>query len=155
MGRLSELQRSLNAGANASCGDVAVPSEDAAQYRSNDEIDRTAKFHQLYNEIIAIAFMCGTSRIAVIHAYETWSTYAGDWHQDVAHQYNTPDKQAVLLASNRAFFEQGFMDLVQRLDVEEDGGKTYLDNTLMVWTQESGADTHGTFSLPIVTAGSA
>jgi hypothetical protein len=32
---------------------------------------------------------------------------------------------------------------------------TYLDNSLLVWTQESGMETHGSVSIPLVTFGSA
>jgi hypothetical protein len=41
------------------------------------------------------------------------------------------------------------------LDVEETPGVTYLDNSLLWWAQESGSTTHDSFSMPVVTAGSA
>ena len=48
-----------------------------------------------------------------------------------------------------------FLDLIRKLDVEEDDGRTYLDNSLVMWTQESGPSTHDPISLPVVTACSA
>ena len=42
-----------------------------------------------------------------------------------------------------------------RLDLEEVDGTSYLDNTLLIWTQESGMSTHDPVSIPIVTAGGA
>jgi hypothetical protein len=48
-----------------------------------------------------------------------------------------------------------FLDMATRLDVEEAPGMTYLDNSLLVWSQESGMSTHDPVSVPLVTAGSA
>ena len=45
--------------------------------------------------------------------------------------------------------------MAQRLDVEEAPGLTYLDNSLLVWTQECGMATHDSVSIPVVTFGSA
>jgi hypothetical protein len=41
------------------------------------------------------------------------------------------------------------------LDVDDGSGKTYLDNSLVVWTQESGEYTHVGQGIPVITAGSA
>jgi hypothetical protein len=153
--RLNELQRALNAGASATCGDLATPTTDASKYAARATVSDAATYQQLYNEVIAAAFRCGTSRIAVVAAYETFSNYTGDWHQDVAHQYMNADKQQLLVAAQQAFFEDAFLDLATRLDVEEADGQTYLDNSLIMWGQESGPDTHDPQSLPVITAGSA
>ncbi|MFT3926725.1 MAG: DUF1552 domain-containing protein [Myxococcales bacterium] len=158
IGRLSELQRTLTVASSAvsQCSDVVVPpTEEASDHAVATSLSDTIRYHQLYNEIIAVAFMCGTSRIAVINAYEPWAEYSGDWHQDIAHQYALPGPQAALVDANRTVFDRCFLDLAQRLDVEEDEGSTYLDNTLMAWTMESGPDTHNSLSLPVITLGSA
>jgi hypothetical protein len=48
------------------------------------------------------------------------------------------------------------VDMAKRLDsVEEVPGLTYLDHSLLVWTQESGMETHGSVSVPVVTFGRA
>jgi hypothetical protein len=65
------------------------------------------------------------------------------------------DKQALILTAYQTMFEHVFLDMMARLDVEEAPGMTYLDNALLVWSQESGMSTHDALSLPIVTAGSA
>ena len=64
-------------------------------------------------------------------------------------------KQKMVCDAYQRFFEHVFLDLVNKLDVEELDGKTYLDSTLVQWTQESGAATHDPISLPVITAGSA
>jgi hypothetical protein len=115
------------------------------------------RYSQLYNEVAAAAFICGASRIAVLGLgdEQRFVDFAGDWHTDVAHYYLEPDKQDLLARSYQRLFESVFLDMAARLDVEEADGSTYLDNSLLVWTQESGMSTHDSISVPIVTAGSA
>jgi hypothetical protein len=157
MTRLAELERRVNVAASASCGDISKPSQEATKGLRENDLDGTIKFYKLFNDVIAAAFICGTSRIASIYSDQLWSTYAGDWHQEVAHQANQPDgvKQKIICDAYQKFFENCFLDLANKLDVEEANGKTYLDATLLQWTQESGQSTHDPISLPIVVAGSA
>src|SRR5690606_29914105 len=54
----------------------------------------------------------------------------------------------------RTFFQDVFLRLCNALDVEEADGRTYLDNSLVIWTMESGDLTHDNLCMPIVTAGS-
>jgi hypothetical protein len=161
MDRLRDLQTRLNAVAN--CGDVPEPTSDSqgldvGGYSAN--VNDMISYYQLYNDVIAAAFICGTSRIAVVNSGETWSTqFPGlccDWHQLVAHEAHMPDgmRQQLVVDAKQTFFENVFLDLATKLDVEEANGITYLDNSLLFWTQESGSTTHDPISLPIVTAGS-
>jgi hypothetical protein len=152
LSRLAELDRKLNAKAPvaaALCMDVKPATSDAQAMT-----DRRQALG-VFNDVLVAAFLCGTSRIANIAAYETYIPYPGDWHAEVAHQWVTPKAQALLVDNNRAFFESGFLDLARKLDVEESPGVTVLDNTLIAWTQESGQQTHDSSSLPLVTAGAA
>jgi hypothetical protein len=157
--RISELDRRTKAVASASCGSVQAPSASVTDdlYRRYTNLESSTQFHKVFNDVVVAAFMCGTSRIAIINADLQWSSYAGDWHQDVAHQANQADgnKQNIVTQSYQVFFERAFLDLISKLDVEEANGKTYLDNTLVQWTQESGLETHDGRTLPVVTAGSA
>lgn len=155
MDRIAELQRKLGA-QGASCGDITRPTEDADDYRGNDP-ESAARWGQLYNDVFAAAFACGTSRIGVLDfgSTESFVSYGGDWHQDVAHKWQDQGSQTSLVTSYQRLFETVFLDLAAKLDVEEAPGMTYLDNSLLVWTQESGMETHGSASIPIVTFGSA
>jgi hypothetical protein len=117
--------------------------------------DASAQFYETFNDVIAAAFICGTSRIASIYSFETWSSFAGDWHQEVAHQAENQAKQAIIVSAYQHFFEKAFLDLAHKLDIEEADGQTYLDNTLMQWTQESGPSTHDSVGFTVVTAGGA
>ena len=65
MDRIAELQRKLNAAFPASCGAVVAPTDDSALHMG---LESTAgpRYAQLFNEVAAAAFICGSSRIAVL-----------------------------------------------------------------------------------------
>jgi hypothetical protein len=155
MDRIAELERKLGT-SGASCGDIVSPTQDSDDFRANNP-EAAARYGQLYNDVIVAAFTCGTSRIGVLDfgSTESFVSYGGDWHQEVAHEWQTDDAQERLVTSYQRLFETVFLDLAAKLDVEEAPGMTYLDNSLLVWTQESGMETHGSASVPIVTFGSA
>jgi hypothetical protein len=146
----------LHAPFPASCGGATEPSDDSLLHTTLDPAD-AARYAQLFNQVVAAAFTCGASRLAVLGLgdEQRFAEFAGDWHTDVAHHYVEPEKQALLVRSYQRIFESVFLDMAQRLDTEEADGFTYLDNSLLVWTQESGMSTHDSISVPIVTAGSA
>ncbi len=154
MARLSELERKLKAG--ASCGDVTKPTDDAQDHYGNTAQDAIA-YGKLWNEVVAAAFVCGTSRIGVLGYGSTdkFVAYGGDWHQEVAHQWQLADKQELIKQSYQQVFEGIFLDLAAKLDIEEAPGMTYLDNSLLVWSQECGMSTHDSVTIPVVTFGSA
>jgi hypothetical protein len=154
MARIAELERKLTA--KASCGDVKAPTDDAQKHSGNSAADATA-YGQLWNEVVAAAFVCGTSRIGVLGYGSTdkFVAYGGDWHQEVAHQWQLADKQELIKQSYQKVFEGIFLDLAAKLDIEEAPGMTYLDNSLLVWSQECGQSTHDSVTIPVVTFGSA
>jgi hypothetical protein len=156
MDRLAELQRKLNVAFPTSCAGVSAPADDSALHMSLDPAD-APRYAQLFNEVAAAAFICGASRIAVlgIADEQRFVEFAGDWHFECAHYWLDPEKQALIARTYQLIFEKVFLDMAARLDIEEADGLSYLDNTLLVWSQESGMSTHDPLSLPIVTAGSA
>ena len=157
--RLDELQRRLEVA--VACGDVPVPTADSVDEReaSSYPFDPAAqaRFWQLFNDVVATAFVCDTSRIAVYRIVDHFSDYPGDWHENIAHRAHLPDgsSQQVLADSHQRVFADVFMDLVRKLDVDQGDGVSLLDDSLITWTQESGNLTHESVSVPIITAGSA
>ena len=158
--RIDELQRRLNT--RVSCSDVQVPTRDSRTVRNASDFrirpDSMREFWQLHNDVIVTAFACGTSSIATMHCADTFSMFSGDWHQDIAHQANLPNgmAQRTIADAHQRFFQDVFLDLVTKLQgVEEAPGVSLLDNSLVMWTQESGVRTHDSYAMPIVTAGSA
>jgi hypothetical protein len=156
--RLDELQRKLNVALE--CSDVEVPTQASTdEWSSSFGIDPEAqrRFWGLINDVVVAAFACDTTRVVTCLVGDTFSSFAGDWHQDVAHQTPTQAAAEQLLADgNQRFFEDVFLDLAAKLDGLQDGeGNSVLDATLMQWTQECGVSTHDPIEMAVVTAGSA
>ncbi len=116
------------------------------------------QYWSLFSDVIVAAMSCGLCRIATFNSQDTFSDYTGDWHGDIAHQAHLSDgvAQSILAAAHQVAFEGVFLDICRRMEaVDTGGGNTLLDDSLVVWTQESGPITHETQSMPIITAGSA
>jgi len=143
-------------GSKAACKPVA-PAEDTAAFITKNDPVSYAKTAAIYNDVVSAALACGTTRIL---SFPTASAnfavgYTGNWHQEVAHQWETAGGQDNLRRAYQLVFEKFFVDLMVKLDsVESAPGRTVLDDTLMVWSQECGMRTHEATSIPIVTAGS-
>jgi len=154
---ISQLQTSL--GAQLSCTAPTKPTDDAISHSNASTKAESAKHGQLWADLVVAAFACGASRIGVFGWGDTsgFSSYTGtDWHHEVAHEWINAQPQAWLTESYQGFFEQVFLYLASKLNQLDDGmGGTLLDSTLLVWSQESGMETHGSYGVPIVTFGSA
>lgn len=147
MDRLFELQRRLNA---APVGSALCSNKSITPW--NDYLGES----RAWVEVVEAAFLCGSSAIAVIPVLESWyDPNEPDWHQSIAHQWNLPGPQEKLQTVNQLVFEHVFLNLANRLNVVEDGEATVLDNTLIVWSSESGEETHNSRSAPVITCGSA
>lgn len=160
LGRLDELQRRVNTtdvvAMSASCGEFKRPGEGSSTNGSLDGPTAATKFFTLLNEIVAMSFACGTSRVATIWIHSPFADYSGSWHQDTAHQWQNADAQARLVGGLRTTFSNAILDLAARLDsIEIAPGLTILDQGLFQWTQESGWATHDAQDMPIVTFGKA
>jgi hypothetical protein len=153
---IAQLQASLNA--KVSCTKPPTPTDDANKHTALSKSD-AAIAGQLWADVVAAAFACGVSRIGVFGWGDTsrFSDYTGsNWHQDVAHKWFLPQPQAWLIQSYQGVFEQVFVYLAAKLDSLVDvDGRSVLDNTLMVWSQECCMSTHDSYAIPVVTFGSA
>lgn len=149
MDRLSELERTLTQRAPIACGSqtrpTAIPDSDP---------DDTKRAHQI-NDIVAAAFACGASRIAVIEA-PLMIPFHGDWHQEVAHHWQNELAQDYLVYSYKSIFQHQMLDLAAKLDaIDEGNGKTALDSSLLYWSQECCMVTHLSIDLQTVLMGGA
>lgn len=159
--KLAEVERRVKAGGGST---VVAPSCTASKpSQSATVLDQdivplaeAKRRFALLVDVVALAMVCGTSRIATIFQLYPFSDYRGDWHQEVAHQASTEANQALLTQSNQAQFETIALNLAAQLDaVEEVPGRTVLDSTLLVWGQESGWSTHDSQDMNLITFGSA
>ncbi len=161
MQRISELQRRLESRAAVSCGQLTRPGNSAGFTRADDvrlqvrpvAEAQNAQWFALFNDVLATAIMCNVTSVATIYprAILVDGVNQSDWHESVAHAGDS----ATLGQQASRVFEHVFLDLVSKLDVEEMDGRTFLDNSLVQYTQESGFLTHFSLEMPLVTAGSA
>lgn len=169
MSRLSELERKLMvvpvASPAVSCGDISQPMDRGSE--NGDAADQVSRL-QMFNDIVAAAFACDTSRIATFLSGDaatmySFSDFRGDWHLEVAHgviespsQAERERFEALTVEAGQAFFEHVFLDLASKLDAINQGdGTSVLDSSLLQWTQEAGCETHTQIEMPVITAGSA
>ncbi len=161
LARLDELQRRLKVTSAVTCQQPPRPAtSNHSLYGGNFDVDpvKHASWYQRLNDVTVAAFSCGLSRIATVKVDPTFSTYAGDWHQDIAHKADLAAgaAQGTIAAAHQRFFQDVFLDLARKLDAVSDGaGGTLLDHSLLVWSQESGNITHSNFSMPVITFGGA
>jgi hypothetical protein len=113
-------------------------------------------WYQILNDIIVAGMACDLTRIATVSLDPTFSVYAGDWHQDIAHTAFSPTGQQTLADAKSKFFGEVMVDLAVKMDAVSDGmGGTLLDAALVSWTQEHGQQIHLNRSSPVVAFGSA
>ncbi|MDD9943349.1 MAG: DUF1552 domain-containing protein [Myxococcales bacterium] len=139
-----------------------------AEHDSRPELAREAL--QLWCDVVALAFACDTSRIAVIPIASTFTDWNGtgarDFHQAIAHQAGSdidpetppvepPHPRFRMAEGYQRVFEHGFLYLARKLDELDDGEGTLLDTSLITWTHEAGIQTHEQTDMPVITAGSA
>ncbi|MDX2019429.1 MAG: DUF1552 domain-containing protein [Deltaproteobacteria bacterium] len=153
MALLAETEARLaNANSEAfSCGKNTKPTES-----HSDNYGNMTKYVNLLHDVFAVAFACGSSRIATVSLYPFVGEGGGDWHQSVAHQWQTNSAQDHLVKFYASVFRNAFLNFANKLDAIASGpGRTLLDDSLLMWTQESGMETHWQVSIPVVTAGGA
>lgn len=168
---LEELETKLQNPHRACPGAETIDDNSAQRFADHDsqpELAREAL--QLWCDVIALAFACDTSRIAVIpiaSSFSDWrGTGANDFHQAIAHQAGSranpetppvdpPHPRVRMMQSYQRVFEHGFLYLAQKLDALSEGDGTLLDSSLITWTHEAGLQTHDQTDMPVITAGSA
>lgn len=160
MDRLSDIRAGLNSAVGAYCGDVTPRADYPGQWDSR----YTRANAHLLNEIILAAFMCDSSRIAVVRTGDPFSDGMesdGGYHEVAHNSAGGPDADAGLVRrlsglmrdGNRTFFQEAFMDLVAGMDALGEGDGTMLDQSLVWWSHEAGAATHNGDSIPVVSFG--
>jgi hypothetical protein len=152
MERLFELQRKLTVTI-----DCSAPTRPGRPATAHEELAMVV-------DLFTVALTCGSSHVAVLSvAGRSMSRDRGwtNWHEQIAHNGggdrgdHNPEFQRINYRAQREIFEHAFLTLASQLDVDAGDGRTVLDDTLLVWTQESGDTTHMNTSMPVVTAGSA
>ena len=166
---VAELQRRLGTTTSAGCQVPARPTTDNLTLKNSSgfagDPEKNVEYFRLINEVLAVAMNCGACRVATISidennqnlSFTTRAPQGEDWHQHVVHPATVPGaEQDLVVEFNRVFFSEVFLDLVRRFDQFSNGaGGTLLDDSLVAWAHENGNTPHFSFSVPVITAGSA
>jgi hypothetical protein len=167
---LSDVERGLMARPVASCTVPSRPRSIPNGYPWSDvsSIQDLRDTVSLMINVAAAAIMCDATRIVTFNVQKaledatgTWvasyhnsADVAGDWHQ-FAHQQDTdPNMRKAFIAISQWIASSVFAAFLQALDVPEGNGRTYLDNSLVIWGNELGYNHYST-DIMTVMAGSA
>lgn len=159
---IAELQRRLATQTPPGMSQTGCAVPNVASAPADESVAR----FQAMNDIISMAFKCGLSRIATLQTTQEQTSFdpgiqpsgSGGWHElcHLADKLTTAPSSILHLNAYQRLFEKVVLDLANKLDSDvEADGKTYLDNTLMVFINSEGVKTHSGLDLPIATFGGA
>jgi len=151
MSHLNQVQKSVQAAPSLMCGDQTRPTEVQNAFFGN-----LPKYASLIHDVFAVAFSCGSSAVASLSMYPFRAAgYNGDWHQSVAHQAFNANNQGLITKFLSSVFQDVLLNFAKKLDsIAGSPGRTLLDDSLLMWTQEAGQETHWQVSIPVITVGS-
>ena len=164
---LSEVQARLTATSTVSCDEPLAPPSVRADGVGVSELETS---FQLMVDVMVAALRCDVTRIATLNVWKAIGRGIGpngtdlgfvhsglkdaqDWHE-TAHRWGTPDDDAKILAMNQWIADEVFLRILDGLDVEEADGRTFLDNSVVMWGNELGMN-HLNWSVPALLVGSA
>lgn len=172
---LAELESKLgggsggSGGATLSCAPPVEP-ESLENNSRTDPSDIKTKW-DLFLDVIAAAIACDRTRIFTIGVHKALgpgpdpddSTLVGHYHSEdasggtwhgLAHDWDNENSRRQLEGINSWIANELFAKLLEKLDVQENGDSTILDNSLVYWGNELGFN-HIAYSVPCLLAGSA
>jgi hypothetical protein len=116
----------------------------------------------LFADIIAAAVICDQTRVATLDVRKALTRsraiihdpngFGNQWH-GLEHSWSASAQREITEALTWVA-ENVFLRLVEKLDVGESGGNTYLDNSLIYWGGELGGN-HLNYSVQCMLAGGA
>jgi hypothetical protein len=166
---MAELQARLKAKPTISCTKPTAP-ESLANNTTANPTDIKQKW-DLFLDVVTAGIMCDRTRIVTIAVhkslgpgpdpastaltghYHSEDASGGSWH-GLAHDWGNANSRRMLTGINNWVANELFAKLLDKLDVPEAGGRTYLDNSLVYWGNELGFN-HIAYSVPCLLAGSA
>ena len=132
--------------------------------RPGDEIPQNVPDHmKLMFDLIVLAFQMDKTRLATLMLNNDLSQMnfkfiegvRGALHLDLTHNGHAPELEAMYLKTNQFHMEQ-FVYLVNRLKSIDEGGKSLLDSSILMFASNLyDGDAHGADQMPIVLAGHA
>lgn len=113
--------------------------------------------YALFNSVVAAAIRCGLSRVATIHvssAYNFPDEFGTNGSHTLSHDAENPASQAQIVANNKWIIDRVYADLLNKLNVSNGLGGTYLDSGLVCYSSENSLR-HCNRDMMILAAGSA
>jgi hypothetical protein len=167
---IDDIERQLAAGFGAACTKPDEPPFYSMGYPWQ-EVSSVADFERVVELLVDIsvaAIRCDLTRVVTFMAqmavtdalgdpttsYHDSAGIAGDWHTYAHDAAMGAIDRAHIISLNRWVGQAVFRRFLEQLDVEESGGDTFLDNSLVYWGGELSMD-HYVLALPTVLAGSA
>ena len=154
---IRELERRLEAVSQPapSCARPAPPAPPAlAAGASYPELGR------LMMDLLALALTCDLTRVASLQWSSAASPVVFTWlgqtvdHHELSHRADTDTDAHDMLAAIHTWYSQQLATLLDRLAAVDEGGRSLLDDTVVVWGNELGkGNAHNFTSAPFVVAG--
>jgi hypothetical protein len=168
MSFLSEIQTRLDRGPSTIA--CEAPDQPAAVQANGVGVDTLEQAYSLMVDVLVAAIRCDVTRIGTLNVWKGIGRGIGsggsdlgyvhsglkdaqDWHER-AHEWSTAGSRAQVVAINQWIGQEVFTRLLAGLDVEEADGKTFLDNSIVMWGNELGMN-HLNWSVPTLLVGSA
>lgn len=164
---LSEIQTRLDRGPTAIA--CEMPGQPASVQANGVNVDTLSQAYSLMVDVLVAAIRCDVTRIATLNVWKGIGRGIGsggsdlgyvhsglkdaqDWHER-AHEWANAGSKAQVIAINQWIANEVFVRLLTGLDVEEADGKTFLDNSIVMWGNELGMN-HLNWSVPTLLVGS-
>jgi len=169
MSFLSELEaRMIPREPNARCQAPAEPPsiENEPSGANLGDTEGIAQTYELMIDTLVAAVMCDHTRLFTLDTRKALSVSdgvvkgwyhanddPGSWHGE-AHDWGTPSADQNIFEINKWIAEEVVLRIIEKLDVEEGEGRTFLDNSVVFWGNELGFN-HINIGVPALLAGGA
>jgi hypothetical protein len=151
---LHELQARLSASTStAACSQPSDPVIDTPMADIESDMDREA-FLDLYTGVLAAGIKCGRTSIGCMKGpmqVATQGRYTYDNFHGWGHEGHS-DRSGNAI---RWMVEKMYVPLLEKLDTPEADGRTFLDNSIVMFGSENSEGFHRGWDLPILLAGDA
>ena len=168
------LMAELEARLGSTVGSSSCTAPEAPPSLPNQGVD-VAALRQSYGlmiDLLVAAIQCDLTRIVTLDVYKAIGKAGAadqgfehscascdgnpnptDWHR-AAHDWDQTAQREKVISINEWIAREIFLPVLEKLDVDEGDGSTFLDNSLVFWGNELGMN-HLNYSIPTVLAGGA
>jgi hypothetical protein len=169
MNFMAELQARLQASPTLGCTAPATP---PSVPNEGVDVSTLRQSYGLMIDLMVAAIRCDLTRIVTLDVYKAVGMSGGeeagfehscascegnpnptDWHR-AAHDWDQLDQREKVVTINEWITREIFVPVLEKLDVDQGDGTTFLDSSVVLWGNELGMN-HLNYSVPTVLAGSA